>query len=510
MDSNKVINSSLKLLVKTSIVVFIATFFSKIVTYLYRIIVARYYGPEIYGVFALSLMVFGIFSLASSFGFGQGLLRYIPFFRGKNDEKRISFLIKKSRNFLLISGILAAIILFFLSDFIAINIFSNQKLSIFLKVFAFMLPISSLSLIFYTLIRSYEKIGIFSIITKIIDSGLKLILLIIFLFLGMNFLSIPLSYFFGFFIAVFIAYIFSRITFKKIFSMEKFKDKKSFWNLFSYSWPLLFFGFVVSMTHWTDSFLIGIFESVESVGFYNSAITLAILITFSTELFIQLFFPLVTKEYSKGNLKVVKELSKQVGKWIYMISLPILFLFIFFPGVFIKIFFGNEYLIAVNVLRFLSISYIFIALFEISKQLLAMAGKSKLILIDVLIISSINFVLNLILIPLFGINGAAIATMFSFIVLGLIYAFQARHYVSITPLKKEMFFITIAAFISTIILIGIRFFFESTFFILILSSILFISLYGVLLYFFKCLDKNDLEIISLFKNKFKIKKNPSS
>ena len=52
---------SLVLLVKSSFVVFVGLFFSKICTYGYRIVVARYYGPEVYGLFALSLMVIGWF-----------------------------------------------------------------------------------------------------------------------------------------------------------------------------------------------------------------------------------------------------------------------------------------------------------------------------------------------------------------------------------------------------------------------------------------------------------------
>ena len=65
--------------------VFIGMFLSKIFVYLYRIIIARHYGSEVYGLFALSIMVIGWFRLVSGLGLKQGLLRYISLFRGKKE-----------------------------------------------------------------------------------------------------------------------------------------------------------------------------------------------------------------------------------------------------------------------------------------------------------------------------------------------------------------------------------------------------------------------------------------
>ena len=57
----KGLDKSLKLLVKTSVIVFIGIALSKILTYGYRVIIARHYGPEVYGLFSLSLMIVGWF-----------------------------------------------------------------------------------------------------------------------------------------------------------------------------------------------------------------------------------------------------------------------------------------------------------------------------------------------------------------------------------------------------------------------------------------------------------------
>ena len=58
---NKDISSHLKVIAKTSLIVFVGLLVSKILTYLYRIIIARYFGPEIYGLFSLALTIVSLF-----------------------------------------------------------------------------------------------------------------------------------------------------------------------------------------------------------------------------------------------------------------------------------------------------------------------------------------------------------------------------------------------------------------------------------------------------------------
>ena len=61
------IDRGLKLIVKSSMIVFIGLFLSKLLTYIYKIIIARYYGPEVYGIFSLAFMIVTLFVAFSSF-----------------------------------------------------------------------------------------------------------------------------------------------------------------------------------------------------------------------------------------------------------------------------------------------------------------------------------------------------------------------------------------------------------------------------------------------------------
>ena len=124
MDKKEKIDfdKGLKLIAKSSVIVFIGVFLSKVFAYLYRIIIARHYGPEIYGLFALSMMVAGWFAGFAGLGLNQGLLRYISVYRGTKKPSKASYLFSRSIKTLITTGILSGILVFIFAEFIAMEI----------------------------------------------------------------------------------------------------------------------------------------------------------------------------------------------------------------------------------------------------------------------------------------------------------------------------------------------------------------------------------------------------
>jgi O-antigen/teichoic acid export membrane protein len=309
-----------------------------------------------------------------------------------------------------------------------------------------------------------------------------------------------------------IAFLICRYKIPQIFGKYDLKDdkkKRARKDLFSYSWPLLFFGIISSLFYWIDSFAIGYFKGAFEVGLYNAAVPIAALLYFSSNIFIQMFFPLITKEFAKKNFILIGELSKQVTKWIFIINLPILIIMILFPGAILNILFGQEYMIAKEALRFLAIGAFISSTLFISNNILSMLGKSKLILVDIIISSIFNVLLNVLLVPKYGIEGAAFSTMISYIILSLLFFLQAKYYSSIIPFRRKILRILIIAAIPAIVLYYSRSILPYNIPMLILEGLMFCFLYILLILITGCLDKNDLMIINLLKSKL-VRNKPSS
>ena len=507
MENNNEFDSNLKLIAKSSVIVFAGIFLSKIFTYLYRIIIAREFGPEAYGLFSLALVISGWFIVFASLGLNQGLLRYIPLFRGKKDTPNIQHIFKTSFFISLVSGILLGVILFLSSSFISISIFHEPSLVIFLKIFSLIVPLSVLINLLLAVLISHEKVAWHSFLANILPEFLNVVFILLLLFIGLGIPSIPLSNLFGalivFLLTLFILKIKVHSLFAKkepINTQEK-TESKIFKELFSYSWPLLFAGIMWKIFHWTDSLLIGYFLNAKEVGIYNAAVPISFLLFMSAQLFMHLFFPLVNKRYSTGDKETVNQLSKQVGKWIFAIDVPLLVLLIFFPDIFIKILFGLEYIRAANSLRLLSIGMLFMSVFEVSNKLIAMVGKSKVILFNLIIVCLINFILDILLIRHYGIDGAAFATMLSSILISLLFAFQSYKDLKILPLRKKMLNIALAALMAFLPLIYLKKLILINITSTIILSIFFSGLYVLLVFFFNGLDRNDFMILRSFLKK---------
>ncbi|PIN77169.1 hypothetical protein COV15_02920 [Candidatus Woesearchaeota archaeon CG10_big_fil_rev_8_21_14_0_10_34_12] len=508
-EGNSKLNNSLKLIAKTSFIVLVGLSLSKIFTYLYRIIVARYFGPEVYGVFSLALIILNLFLAAASLGLSDGILRFVSISRGKKQSKKIEHIIKFSLIASIVSSITASVILFIFSEYISITLLHNPQLISYLKIFSFMIPFSVLSNIFLSSLRAYEKINLYSFLQNILQPGIRLVFLILLIFLGIQSNPVAYSYVLSAIIFLGMAYFVFKYGLPKIFinSPMRIKERKELSrNLIRYSWPIIFTGVISSFLWWIDSLFIGYFMNVADVGIYNSAIPIVALLAIAPELFMQLFSPMINRAYSKSDFSLIRELTKQVSKWILIINLPAFILMLVFPGILINLLFGQEYIGAEFSLRVLAIGGIISSVFGICSYLLSMLGKSKLILIDLLMVSMLNILLNFLLIPGYGIGGAAIATLVCIIFLMTLLLWQSKIYLNVLPLRRKMIsLIAIGLFISAISLILDKLV-NATFFSLILLGMIITIVYFILLFATKSLDKNDWMILNTILNKFNLRK----
>lgn len=517
LDNESQLDKSLKLLVKTSFIVFIGLFLSKILAYVYRIIIARYYGPEVYGLFSLALTIVGFFGAIAAFGLVDGITRFVPILRAKNKKDDIKYLLKYALKFSLITGLIASIMLFLSSEFIAVSIFHNPDLTVLIRFFSAMILLSLFNNIFLGMLRGFEEISSYSFIYNIFQNIARVGILIVLVLMGFSSGGSPvvLSFVLGTLLTMIVSFSFAKFKLKQIFgSYNRSKDYSSLRSeIFHYSWPIMFSSVISLLFYWIDSFSLGFYKSATEVGFYNAAVPIAMLLGFVPELFMQLFFPMINREYASKNHKLIEQLSKQVTKWIFMAILPIFILIFFFPGAALNILFGSQYIVAQDALRILLAGAFISAIFAVCSNLISMIGKSKLIMFNLIIASMLNLILNTFLVPahsLLGLDnssgmiGAALATFISIVLFNTLFLFQMKKYLKFMPLRRSMIPILLISLIPTIILFYLRKSFEMNLLAIILIAALFFGLYGLLLIVFKLLDVNDWMIIRAILRKARI------
>lgn len=494
---------SLKIIAKGAIIVLFGIIFSKIITYLYRVIIARI-GPGEYGTFSIALAIFGFITTISIMGLNEGLLRFIPHYRilSKNNIVRKIIFFCLGTTFCL--GLFFSIILFYFSENIAIIIFHNHELSLLLKIISLAIPFNIINNILFYIFIAFKQVKYEVYLKNIIETSNKLILTFILVYIiGMGIFGVSIAYI----IPIFITSILSLyILIKKILppktkSLDFFSKKE----IFFYSFPLLLSTFLFLLLSWTDILMLGYFMPSKEVGVYNSAMPTAQLLYVIPYAFSILFLPILSELYAKSKKDSFKEIYQISNKWILMINFLIFSLFILFSKEILYYIFGKEYIVGNSIFIILSTGF-FINYTLINPHLiLKVIKKTKLIFWNSIVIAILNVLLNLLLIPLYGGIGAAIATGSSFILLTILVVIESIYFLKITPLSSKWINITSTMIFSFLIVLFLKnFFLRKTNFIGMLSLIIvFFFVYIVLLYISKSFQKEDIFIMKRIKEKIK-------
>jgi len=483
--------------------VFIGLLISKLFGYFYRVVVARM-GTEQYGTLSLSIAVFGILSMISLVGINEGIVRYVSYYQGKGDEKKLKEIYYSALKIGIPLSILFGIFLFIFSKDIALGIFKDPNLTILLKILAIAVPLDVIRTIFLSTMTGFQKIKYTVYSREILENVSKLILTIILLILGFGLMGAVSAYVIAILLSLILSFYFLE---KKVFSFSKLKDKLVRYNseLLNYSWPLLFVGILVYVMTWTDTFMIGYFKTTSDVGIYNAAVPTALLLYVIPVAFMTLFFPVITTAYAKDDKQTFYSIYKTITKWIFMINLIILIIFIIFSKQIIQIIFGADYTAAWIPLILLSIGNFIYFLFRGTERILLVINRTRLVFLNFLIGGILNIALNYFLIPKYGINGAALATASSFIVISIVLFIQSLVLTKINPFKKVYLKIILSSLIAVSLIYFLKEYLKLNIFILILLTVLFIIFYLFMLLITKSFDKEDIMIIEFIQEKLRIR-----
>src|SRR3989344_4398287 len=187
------VNLFSKRMVKGAIIVFFGMLLSKALAYLYVALLARL-GSSEYGLLSLALAIVSFISIFAIFGLGTGIIRYVSYYKGKQDTRRIKGTILSSLKLSLPLSLILMILLFVFSERISVLVFHNIRLIPILKLFSLTLPFISLSDIFLGVIIGFQKIEYKILIKEILENFIKLVLTFIVIYLDYNLFGVVVVY----------------------------------------------------------------------------------------------------------------------------------------------------------------------------------------------------------------------------------------------------------------------------------------------------------------------------
>ena len=389
---------------------------------LLRIVLGRELGPSGLGVYTLVFTIYLFGMQFAGFGIGAALTKYVAEF--SDEKQRVKEYVSAGFSGSVITGLIVAILLYLVSDLIAISIFHLPEMGEFLKFISFCLPFIAIQKMVLGTLVGLRKMKLYALINIIQNMFVLILSVYMVLFLNTDVKGAV----FGFVAPTIIISIVSIVFIKELYSMPSFSFTDTFKDV---SWFGLYFVLANSIgmiNTQIDSLMVGHYMDATNVGIYAVATIIMNGITLIPNSVHTAVAPPISYYYGKGEYKRTIDFVKQTMLKVFIVTLSISLLLVLFGESLIISLFTNEFIFAYSPLIILLIGYsIYAPIHSVDCALLSI-GKVNIVYKIALMCALCNIVFNIVLIPRYGIYGASLATTMSIIILSMFKLYFIKKY----------------------------------------------------------------------------------
>jgi len=394
---------------------------------LVNVVIAKTYGNEGLGVFNQVYAIYLMLSQLAVGGVHLAVQRYIPIYSNRVQER--STILFSS---LLISGILSIIIISLAYTFYWLpgkllhsnSVQESYQLTMFgLLFFSF----NKVLISFHNGLRNMKAFAIFQLLRYVfLMAG---ILLVVYLNLGIIYLASSLAISEVFLFIICFLYSLKFLSFNLNFSHFNSWNKINF----KFGKKALAGNFLLDINTKVDVFVIGIFFSDALVGIYSFASTFAEGFMLLPVLVRNNLNPVLAKLKTKSNKQFVSKILKiSIRKSFKFIGFFALLGILFFPLVFFIFDINENRFILWSIFSTLVLCMGISGGYQPLLMMLNQFGKPLQQTYLIFLLFSANLLLNLAMVPFFGISGSAIATGLVFILQIVLQKYFAKKYLYVS------------------------------------------------------------------------------
>ena len=424
--------------------------------FLLNLVVAKLLGAESLGVYALSLAVIQIAEVLAVGGLDAGVLRFVNL-HGTRPEKQGGLIAAALKTSLLFS---LAVTLFVVavSGSLVTVLDGDNLLYLTLICYACSVPFHVLIAVAGHAVQAYRKLRPKIIAGQILVPGgmLLLILLINAVAGGTSALifSLPAASVAGF---VWIWRQMPGITGVSAKNVLHAKPEK---EMLAYARPLMLVALMGMVSHWLDILMLGWYAGAETVGFYQPAVRTAGLMRSVFLAFAGIAAPIFASMHSRGEIIELEKLFRVVNRWVMMVAVPPAVLLVVVPDSILAMF-GDAFTVASPVLVVLALAVLVQSFFGLYDTVLQTTGYSKICFINGAAGLAVHAPLNMLLIPLYGMTGAAWALLAVYLLVGAARAVEVRMLLGIHAFGASLIKPLFAGIVSGMVLAATEPFLES-------------------------------------------------
>lgn len=411
IDSFTAIKSDLSKIATGTALAFAGAVFGNGITYLYGLVIARLLGVEAVGLYFLALVVMQFVSAVCRAGLPEGVLRFVAIHNGRDDVARVNGTIITSISVTAGSSLIAGLLLYVLAQPLSVHVLRQPALTQYLHWFAVALPFFSVFVLTMNVIQALKRMDIVVVVRDLLQPVAMLLLtIVLFYAVRASIVSFLGAYVLSVVVALAVALYALTRTFPAL--TQKVSAIFEWKTLLAFSLPIAVGDLANYLYRWSDTVLISFFRASTEVGIYNAALRTTLLLSLLAVSVNALYAPIIADHHHNGRHRELGTILRTLVRWCLTLALPIVLAMALLADNILGLW-GPAFVNGVTAMRLLAVSQLLFIGSMLLAFTLLMAGRQYLETGNVLLITAVNITVNVILIPRYGILGAAITMVAS-------------------------------------------------------------------------------------------------
>lgn len=496
-------NSLIRRLFKSGVLLFVGLVLELGISFVSKVLMARLLGRPTYGVATIGITTLSFASTVLLLGMNTGIGRYLPRFADASDRKGV---VASGLQIVVGISVSVGVVLFLFAEPIATHLLNAPEATKVLRIAAIGMPFAALMKLSVGVIQGLQQALPKVLIRNIFQPIVRFGLIVVALYFGLGATGIVGAYTGTFAVAGF-AGLYYMITRTELTADVSARMRRR--ELLGFSAPLMLMATMIMVLSYFDIFILSYFRTSSEVASYNVVYPLAEMLTATLSAFSFIAMPILSEIHADGEIDGMDRTYSIVTKWIFMSTLPLALIFVLFPTASIRLTFGPEYTGAALPLVVLSLGFFTHAVAGPNVNTLTSIGRTRTIMWDNLFAGVLNIILNFLLIPDYGILGAAVATAIAYAGVNLLYSVQLYRATGIQPVTPALAKPAISAVGSILaIYFVVTRFLEMTAPVLVVMGGVFVAIYGVSVLTLGGIEEEEIMLLLSFEERFGVDLGP--
>lgn len=416
-------------------VIGLGLFLYYIVRYVTNVAMARRVGPITYGIYDEVIAVTVVLGWTAKLGLDNVLLRLIPDYRIHNQYSLIHGLFRFTLWITLAVGSVVGVVIFVFAPEISLHFYHNNEYCIPLRELAVLIPLQALQFLLAAGLQAFKAIRWKMLIDRLLQPLVTFVVLMMLYFYQWTMETLSFATIAGFVFTVALGWLALIVMKRRLTLRVPATFLPGYWCMITF--PMFLNVLILGIIESTSMLLLGAFSSPLEVARYQNAERVASFVSVPTMALCIAFAPRVVEYYRHQRMDDLARLFKAVTRWSFTLSLP-LFLGVSVFHQAILSTFGSYYTNVTPVMIMMAFGQLIFSLFGSAGYLLTMVARPRLILLNSITTSLIDFVLLLVLINYQGALGAGYAFALMMLIMYGLNFLQVYWLLDMQPWSRDM------------------------------------------------------------------------